>query len=175
MSKFTKKVAEILDLHEDPKNEFKGMIKTIMPVMRVLQVIMFGGLFISAVDIIISTVQSDFEEMYSSIFLTIDCAAFSIICTIGCGIIKRFKASETPFVSEVPKRLRAMAFIIMGAFLVSSAVKPLFKAAAGALPQDGYTGYFANPYGLIFVTLLIMLSYIFDIGCKLQRESDETL
>ncbi len=175
MSKFAKKVAEIMGLPEDPKNEFKGMIKTIMPIMRLLQVIMFGGLFISAVDLIISTVQSDFEEMYSSIFLTIDCAAFAVICTIGCGIIKLFRASETPFVSEVPKRLRAMAFIIMGAFLVSAGVTLVFKAAAGAVPQHDYIGYFANPYGMIFVTLLIMLSYIFDIGCKLQQESDETL
>ncbi len=177
MSKFTKKVAEIMGLPEktDPKSEFKGMVKSIMPIMRFFQVFMIGMLFISVIEIIISAVQSDFEEMYNSIFMFIDCAAFAAICTIGCGIIKLFRASETPFVTGVPKRLRAMAFITLGAFLVSVGVKLVFKALTESVPRGGYIGYFENPYGMIFVTLLIMLSYIFDIGCKLQQESDETL
>lgn len=159
----------------DPKSELKNIMEIITPLMRMLQVMMIGGLLFYAAQLIISAVQSDFEEMYGSVFMFIDCAAFAVICTIGCGIIKLFRASETPFVSGVPKRLRAMAFIIMGAFLVSVGVKLVFKAVTGAVPHDGYTGYFENPYGMILVTLLIMLSYIFDIGCKLQRESDETL
>ncbi len=175
MSKFTKKVAEIMGLPEDPKSELKNMMEIMTPLMRMLQVMMIGGLFFYAVDLIISAVQSDFEEMYSSIFMFIDCAAFAAICTIGCGIIKLFKASETPFVSGIPKRLRVMAFIMMGAFLISTGVKLVFKAVSDAVPQGGYIGYFENPYSMIFVTLLIMLSYIFDIGCKLQQESDETL
>jgi len=177
MSKFTKKVAGIMGLPEktDPKSELKNMMEIITPLMRMLQVMMIGGLLFYAAQLIISAVQSDIEEMYGSIFMFIDCAAFAVICTIGCGIIKLFKASETPFVSGVSKRLRAMAFIVMGAFLVSVGVKLVFKAVTEVVPQDGYTGYFENPYGMIFVTLLIMLSYIFDIGCKLQRESDETI
>ncbi len=110
------------------------------------------------------------KEIYTGIQGLIVSAAIlyiTIVCKRFCdNIIK----SNTPFIPQVPKGLRKMAAAIVAMLLISIAASAVYSE----ITNTEFT-LFIDTSGWIFVYVLILVSSIFDYGCKLQKESDETL
>ena len=114
------------------------------------------------------------DEMYKDIIAFIEYAAVAFICLFSSQIMKSFRNNDTPFIQDIPKKILAIAATMPIAFLVSNIADFLFPVVTHITPTD-YTNFFMNGTNMIIASFLAMLSYIFDYGCKLQQESDETL
>lgn len=97
-------------------------------------------------------------------------------------IFGQLRNSETPFLSEVPRRMKAIAYTLIiggGAYWTAgfAVFGPLqyFAAIPTAVGID-IAGI--SVFGVLFIMfgcVIWGLSYIFARGCELQKEFDETL
>ncbi len=97
-------------------------------------------------------------------------------------IFGQLSHSETPFLPEVPRRMKAIAYTLIiggGAYWTAgfAVFGPLqyFAAIPTAIGID-IAGI--SVFGVLFIMfgcVIWGISYIFERGCELQRESDETL
>lgn len=155
---------------------------------NVLYVVMFGFIILYAfsfVKTVIYTVQSasaygylpdsgkaDFLDHWSC--RLIDTLTMTVISVLGFNIFRRFKKDKTPFVPYIGRDLRVIAIVLLVGWLLMFGAHIFADVTAGAAPPNEYSG-FINGTSMMFVSIFIMLGYIFDYGCKLQKESDETL
>lgn len=95
--------------------------------------------------------------------------AYLLFIAVLCSI----KKSATPFTAFVGKGVRAIAVIEILPHVFSFAAKRVI-AAAVTLPTNEYSGYFGIG-NVAAMLMFFMISFIFDYGCELQRESDETI
>lgn len=104
----------------------------------------------------------------------IESVALMITAVLSCIVLWRCLKAKTPFVPKMGKYLRIIAFTILAALILMFIMRIIAETIAGDGIHNEYRGILNGGYG-IFVSLLIMLSYIFDRGFELQQESDETL
>ena len=126
----------------------------------------------SAYSYLSETGRADFIDYYSC--RIIDCLTMTIVTAVGFDIFRRFKRDNTPFVPYIGKGLRIIAIAMFVGFILIFSAHIFADVIAGAAPPHEYSGSI-NVSSMIMVSMFIMLSYIFDYGCKLQKESDETL
>lgn len=88
-------------------------------------------------------------------------------------IFKNIEKHGTPFMTQNSKAIFRIGILIMVLCHVKSAVLPLLCALFGI--GGAGTGSIVNLTGLFIGGMVICLSYIFEYGTSLQRESDETL
>ncbi|MDE6709319.1 MAG: hypothetical protein K2J76_02380 [Oscillospiraceae bacterium] len=69
--------------------------------------------------------------------------------------------------------MKKIAVVIAVMLILSAAAEYLFPIVFPVLGIE--PELVTDPAGWVFISLLLMLSVIFDYGCKLQKESDETL
>lgn len=89
------------------------------------------------------------------------------------AVLFSIKKAATPFTAFVGNGMRAIAVIEILPHVFSFAAKRVI-AAAVTLPTDEYSGYFGIG-NVAAMLMFFMISFIFDYGCELQRESDETI
>lgn len=116
--------------------------------------------------------KADFIDYYSC--RIIDCLTMTIVTAVGFDIFRRFKRDNTPFVPYIGNGLRIIAIAMFVGYILMFFAHIFADNIAGAAPPNEYNGSI-NGSSMIIVSIFIMLSYIFDYGCKLQQESDETL
>lgn len=104
----------------------------------------------------------------------IESVALMITTVLSCVILWRCLKAKTPFVPKMGKYLRIIAITILAALMLMFVTRIIAETIAGDGIHNEYRGLLNGGDG-IFVSLLIMLSFIFDRGFELQRESDETL
>ncbi|MCM1023773.1 MAG: hypothetical protein NC395_06915 [Prevotella sp.] len=97
-------------------------------------------------------------------------------------IFGQLRGSETPFLPEVPRRMKAIAYTLIiggGAYWTAGfAVLGALQYLAAIPRTVGVDVSAATVFGVLFVMfgcVIWGISYIFARGCELQRESDETL
>ena len=117
-------------------------------------------------------IRADILDYYSC--RTVDILTVIAVAVIGFEIFRRFRRDKTPFVPYIAKGLQIMACVMFVGYLIMCAIHVAVPNIAGANPPNEFHGYI-NGTSMVIVSILIMLSYIFDYGCKLQKESDETL
>jgi len=113
------------------------------------------------------------------------CLAGSYVLKLLRDILQPMKEGR-PFEESVPKKIRRIAWIeLAGGFLlevlaiaeraVTAAVYPIEQIfSSSAIAKIEYT--YTMDFGFVLIFCVIMLlSYIFAYGQKLQQESDETL
>lgn len=116
--------------------------------------------------------KADFLDYYSC--RIIDTFTLLAVAVVGFEIFRRFKKENTPFIPYIGKGLRIIAILLFAGIILMTAAHIVSYKITGVMPPNEYNGFL--DYGsAIFVSLLIMLSYIFDRGCELQQESDETI
>ncbi|MGN0617979.1 MAG: hypothetical protein ACI4J7_03045 [Ruminiclostridium sp.] len=108
-----------------------------------------------------------------------------IICCIGICISLKFSAAifgklkdgETPFRYDIGDKIKAagITLVVTGiaAFLIQFSCELLL--AFDVIADNITMSDFSDTYLCIIGALLCIFSYIFNYGCKLQQESDETL
>lgn len=101
------------------------------------------------------------------------CGSLFVISIMCKNIFMSVNQSGTPFIPQVSKGMKKIAAVIAVMLILSAAAEYLFPIVfpeLGTVPE-----LVTDPAGWVFVSLLLMLSVVFDYGCKLQQESDETL
>lgn len=96
-------------------------------------------------------------------------------------IFGQLRKSETPFLPEVPRRLKAIAYtLIIGGwtYWLSGFIMDALQYFAAIPRIVGIDISAATVFGFMFFMfgcVIWGISYIFARGCELQQESDETL
>lgn len=151
-------------------------------VIIVLFALQFAKNFVSGIHWIITFKEfyNDMPPSEKAFYLwnypsnVIESVALMITAVLSCIVLWRCLKAKTPFVPKMGKYLRVIAFTILAALILMFIMRIIAEAIAGDGIHNEYRGILNGGYG-IFVSILIMLSYIFDRGFELQQESDETL
>lgn len=101
------------------------------------------------------------------------CLSLFVISVLCKNIFMNVNQSGTPFIPQVPKGMKKIAAVIAVMLVISAAAEFLFPIVFPVLGTE--PELVTDPAGWMFCSMLLMLSNIFDYGCKLQQESDETL
>ena len=163
-------------LPEELKN-IKITIRNFIKIIKILIVFIIIGMVSAFAWCIIGLINYSVEpspevvnEIGESIILLIASAAFLAIALICKKIFVEIDKCGTPFIPQVSKGMRKIAAVICIMFFVEGAESILYPVFTGTEPK-----LYIDGTDFIFVSVLMLLSYIFDYGCKLQKESDETL
>lgn len=101
-------------------------------------------------------------------------ALFLAIFIIAESIFRLIQKSESPFIPEVPKRMKLIAVLLLLAQIV-----PRFLGYFIRFADTGRVSVTIIDEGTFVMIIIAMIIYcfaaVFDYGCVLQRESDETL
>ena len=127
------------------------------------------------------SVSAATETSLLSVILTDIC---NIICCIGICIALKFSAAifgklkdgETPFRYDIGDKIRAAGITLAAtgaaAFLIKFTCNLL---CSFDIITDTVAVGLSDSYLCLMGALICIFSYIFNYGCKLQQESDETL
>ncbi len=163
---------------ENEKKNFIGFCKVCEGLSVFLFVFMIAGCIVQAYELMVSLVVGG---MWNSTI----CSAGNLITYTGLTIAFRFskkifamlKKGETPFTYAVADKIKAAALTMT----VTGGIGVVLECVAAILCSVGIYSYgeLSDLIGgmdvFVIGLVLIALSYIFNYGCKLQQESDETL
>lgn len=92
-------------------------------------------------------------------------------------IFSKLKTAETPFSYDIADKIKALGctLFITGMFGVVSGFISFLLTETGVFIKTDELDSVLNSDVIIFGAFLMALAYIFNYGCKLQQESDETL
>lgn len=186
MKKPMEQLKEIMGVPEEqpiPKGsskeiqEIKRQIKELLKVIKIIEVMAIFGtaaFFIGCIGTTVDYVKTPSPEAAEKIYEVIKYAFISavifyitVICSRFCRDIYK---SNTPFIPQVSKGLKkiAIAIVLMVILLVFGDI--LYSHITDT-KMEGTISWLS----MAFSSILFLLSSIFDYGCKLQQESDETL
>lgn len=86
-------------------------------------------------------------------------------------IFNEISRTCTPFNIKYAKQIKAIGILVAVMTIVGNIVDSIGAYYAGVETL----GMFSDSTGVIFGVIIFCLSYIFDYGCALQQQSDETL
>lgn len=169
---------------EQEKQGFIKMCRCFEIGANVIRIIMLIFIpFLLVVLITGATGVLDAGEMYSSPeglmtsgALCMVCVGYFIALNFGVGIFRSLRNGETPFRYDVSDKLKGagIAMIVTGAFGFVMNVVVRCLMANGVMFVDGMESL-PDTIPFVFGMFLVALAYVFNYGCKLQQESDETL
>lgn len=95
---------------------------------------------------------------------------YSIAVNFGVKVFKKLKDGETPFRYEIADKIKAagMTLFVTGFFAIAAGIMEGFFAFEDTSVRIDLDIF-------IWGALIIAIAYIFNYGCKLQQESDETI
>ena len=135
---------------------------------------MLFGIIAGIIEYVGSPSPENLEEIYICVLYLIQFSAMLIMTMICKNMLKSMKKSGTPFIPQIPSGMRKLSAVMVVALMISVFVYlGVPKILGTEIPN--YNGFFTNGTCVYIVAVLIFLSSIFDYGCKLQKESDETL
>ncbi|MBR5959392.1 MAG: hypothetical protein IKZ98_00215 [Clostridia bacterium] len=98
-------------------------------------------------------------------------------------IFRRLRSAETPFCYDIADKIKGAGFLAM----LLGVIWGIYRTMAELLIKNGRITLIWEPEGfrelgytfifsvIILGMVLMMTAYVFNYGCKLQQESDETL
>lgn len=185
MKKPMEQLKEIMGVKEQsaekgtPKEllEVKRQIKNLLNVIKIIKalvIIAVVGLVLGGAAMLLdNAVSPDPEiavEIYKLIQYVITAAVAWYICSVCGGFCKEICKSNTPFIPQVPKGLRKISAALAVMYIIS-----FLASVAYSLLTHTELNIYVDGTLAMFILVLVILSSIFDYGCKLQKESDETL
>lgn len=157
--------------------EVKRQIKNLLTVIKIIMVIaiiafvviILGGIGL-AFEYAVSQSPELVEEIYTFVQFAVTAAAVWYISSVCNSFCKDIDKSNTPFIPQVPKGLRKISAALVLMFFISIAAEAVYSVIT-------HTEFKLVVDATLWasVCILLLLSSIFDYGCKLQKESDETL
>lgn len=141
--------------------------------------ILFGGIYLLGVTGIDTLWSGNIWETIPELIRTVTMLMMFNYMRLIFGQLRN---SETPFLPEVPRRMKAIAYtLIIGGWaywLTGFAVLGALQYFAAIPTSVGIDTSAAIVFGILFIMfgcVIWGISYIFARGCELQQESDETL
>ncbi|MBQ8781083.1 MAG: hypothetical protein IJZ72_05370 [Oscillospiraceae bacterium] len=130
------------------------------------------------VDIETTDIYSPQEFVFTAIYYIICCIGWAIIVNFGAKVFKTLKDGETPFRYEVADKIKAAGItcVCMWGFeliseIIRSCLVSLNVFASASMTMEISISSEMLTRGFVITAI----AYIFNYGCKLQQESDETL
>ncbi len=160
---------------EKEKKHFIGFCKACEGFSIFLMVFMIAGCIAQLFDLFVDIVTNG----------RVICATGNIVTYAGIAVALKFsitifgilKKGGTPFTYSLADKVKgaAMALTVTGAlgFVLELAI--IILNATGMVVISDFTDFVGGLHLLVIGIVLMALSYIFNYGCKLQQESDETL
>ena len=128
------------------------------------------------VDIETTDAYSPQEFIFTAVYYIIYCIGWAIIVNFGAKVFKTLKDGETPFRYEVADKIKAAGItcVCMWGFeLVSEIIRSCLVSLNVFASMTTEISISSEMLTRGFV--ITAIAYIFNYGCKLQQESDETL
>lgn len=115
-------------------------------------------------------------DIFKAAFVLYYSAVFFIISNYVQQIFGRLRKAETPFMYDIADKMKGLAYVLGSGGIVGGAVFTVFNLFIDDLADEWFgfsliAGFVFMVMGLIFTAF----AFIFEHGCKLQQESDETL
>ena len=104
--------------------------------------------------------------------------AFIVALNFASKVFNKLKTGETPFQYDIADKIRGAGIALVAgtavSFLINALNVILMECGVIADVETAYELYVDVNYA-VFGVVLMALAYIFNYGCKLQQEADETL
>ena len=91
-------------------------------------------------------------------------------------IFGRLKRSDTPFKYDIADKMKGLGYLLCGGGIVGALLFLISNLLIDKLENNWFLD--ATAFGFVFMVvglIFIAFALIFETGCKLQQESDETL
>ncbi|MCM1329057.1 MAG: hypothetical protein NC253_06395 [Ruminococcus sp.] len=167
----------VAGMPEELKNitvTIRNLIK-LMNILLVLAVVMLAAELGACIDNLTEYLGAPSPEtadkLGGGIMLFFAIGAAAAIAAVLKNIFKAIEKSGTPFIPQVSKGIRKITAVICFMFVFQGLAVVVYPMLTGG----GDPTLYFNWTSFIFVSVLELMGYIFDYGCKLQKESDETL
>ena len=115
------------------------------------------------------------EGIFNGIYIIITAMSFWVALRFGYKVFGILKDGKTPFRYEVADKIKAsgITFIVTGIIHIVLEIIKGFLYMAGVFKGEISTTIVADFF--VYGIVIIAIAYIFNYGCKLQQESDETI
>ena len=176
-------VMKTVDVNERTLEQEKQYLKKTSEIVRIEAVCFAIALILLMVMETIPSVSDDGIDTsllfwVKLIFLPFQAADAIVISKFVIGLFKEIETGTTPFRYSIADKLKGLSdAILVGSVIFAAPVIISTFVCAFTETEASQTNAYAVIMlgGLFLGALFRALSYIFNFGCKLQQESDETL
>ena len=176
-------VMKTVDVNERTLEQEKQYLKKTSEIVRIEAVCFAIALILLMVMETIPSVSDDGIDTsllfwVKLIFLPFQAAAAIVISKFVIGLFKEIETGTTPFRYSIADKLKGLsdAILVGSVIFAAPGIISTFVCAFKETEVSQTNAYAVIMLGGLFLGALFRaLSYIFNYGCKLQQESDETL
>ncbi len=184
---------ETTDIMERTLAQEKGRYDKFCKIMHIFSTLMSilfaAGAVFSLVVPIIQAIQyrnnggkaDILSVLVSVIYVFLVLGGIALMWNSARHIFRRLRTSETPFCYDIADKIKGTGFLAILLGIISlvyrAVVELISKNGGNFVKSDGYMdlGYPFIYSVLILGVVLMIIAYVFNYGCKLQQEADETL
>jgi len=176
-------VMKTVDVNERTLEQEKQYLKKTSEIVRIEAVCFAIALILLMVMETIPSISDDGIDTsllfwVKLIFLPFQAAAAIVISKFVIGLFKEIETGTTPFRYSIADKLKGLsdAILVGSVIFAAPGIISTFVCAFTETEVSQTNAYAVIMLGGLFLGALFRaLSYIFNYGCKLQQESDETL
>lgn len=116
------------------------------------------------------------EDIIMLVCAIVLCTCFGIGLNFISKVFRNMRLGETPFRYDVADKMKGAgtAFVVAGGLSFIFNITLMILNGAGVLDFADVPTY-PDFFSFVLGVFLLALAYVFNYGCKLQQESDETI
>ena len=116
------------------------------------------------------------SDIFKAAFILYYSAVFFIVAGYVEQIFGRLRKAETPFMYDIADKMKGLGYVLGSGGIIGGAAFSIFQLFIEDLSDEWFEFSLIAGFVLMVVGLIVTaFALIFEHGCKLQRESDETL
>ncbi|MBQ2824096.1 MAG: DUF2975 domain-containing protein [Oscillospiraceae bacterium] len=115
--------------------------------------------------------------IFYGVYDLISMLCFAVALNFGVKAFKKLKDGETPFRYEIADKIKAAGIVLFatGFFSIAAGIVEGVLESTGVIVVTDSSLISIDLSIFMWGAVLFAVAYIFNYGCKLQQESDETL
>lgn len=156
-------------MKEMSHEKFTKMCRMLKLLLRILQLFLLAEVFFGFLEFFSGS--RDAESVIALPMRLANTFSMLIALRFGAAAFRSMERSETPFLYDVSDKVKAASFWLVGGGIVCS----LYKGIVGLFGFDLFSSELSLTGNLVSGMILFALVYVIEQGCRLQKESDETL
>lgn len=156
-------------MKEMSHEKFTKMCRMLKLLLRILQLLLLVEMLEGFLDFFSG--ERDVGSMLLLLAKVIYTFSMLISLRFGAAAFRNMERSETPFLYDVSDKVKAAAQWLLGGSILCS----LYEEVVGLFGFDLFSSELSMMGSLTAGWILYALVYVIERGCRLQKESDETL
>ncbi len=168
---------------EKEKKDFVKLCKMLEVGARTITILILIAVpvFILAIGLDALNIVVEIEGFMAEDYIMLGCATLLCVC-FGIGlnfianVFRKMRIEETPFRYDVADKMKGagVAFVVAGGLAFIFNVTLMILNGASVLDFADVPTY-PDFFSFVLGVFLLALAYVFNYGCKLQQEADETI